>query len=996
MVPHVVGIGDGCVCDVWSNRRRRGTLRQMMRSQVPTVALLVLGACARSQSGESSAPPTDATASPAAVAEVKPQAPAQEPPLPLDPDVRTGTLDNGLTFYIRKHDKPAGRALLWLAVDAGSVLEDEDQLGLAHFVEHMAFNGTERFEKNTLIDFIERAGMDFGADVNAYTSFDETVYMLKVPTDDPKVVATGMDILEDWASAVTFDPAEVEKERGVVVEEWRLGRGADQRIFDEQWPVFLKGSKYAHRKPIGERSILETAPVETLQRYYREWYRPELMAVIVVGDIDPAAAEQDIRQRFGDLENPTNGRARELTPVPILDDTRAARVTDPEAPYAEVTLAFKVPLTPVRTAKDYRQELVQQLFHDMLTARLSEIAEDPNAPYAFAYAFQASMGRAVDVFEVAAFAKPGQVDKSTAVLTRELERVKQHGFLASELARQKAEVLRAHERDLAEQAKTDASNFASELVEHFLDDEAVPGRRKRLELAQAFLPTIELEDVLALIEPWAKSRDRVVFASGAERDPIPPNAELLAIVEKTRKEAVGPYSEAAVAKDLMTQRPEPGSIVTRETIDAIGTTVWTLGNGAKVVVKPTEFKADEVRLRAFSVGGHSLASDRAYRSASTADGIVSDSGLGPYDAATLRKMTAGKIAWVTPWINELEEGLNGSASPKDLELLMQMVYLNFTLPRKDPEGFDAWRGRIEAFIKNRDLDPQAAFFDAFNVFAYDNHLRRRPITMEAVAEVDLETAYAFYQDRFADAGDFTFVFVGNVDLASFEGLVTRYLASLPTQGRKETWKDVKVKLPSGVKQFKFERGQDPKAFVYMTYHGKSRWSPEAVDDLDMLAEVIDIRLREVLREELGGVYGAFSFGQFERWPKASYEYSIGFGCGPENVARLKQATFDIVASIKASGIGEDYVAKVKEQRRRQLETDLEENSFWLNRLVSRYRHGLDPAQLVDDATKAVERVRGELIQETAKKYLRNTRLEALLLPEAKPAPSPSPAATQAP
>jgi len=520
---------------------RYGTLRMVMRNQGLIVALAIFGPCARSQTEDTTNPQVVATST-RPVVEPNAVRPPKDTPLPFDPDVRTGTLDNGLTFYIRNHEKPVGHALLWLAVDAGSVLEDDDQRGLAHFVEHMAFNGTERFEKHTLIDYIERAGMAVGADLNAYTSFDETVYMLKVPTDDPKVVAAGMDLLEDWASAIRFDPTDVETERGVVLEEWRIGRGAEQRILDDQWPTFLKGSKYADRKPIGERSILETATAETLQRYYREWYRPELMAVIVVGNLDARTVEQDIRRRFGDLENGANTRARKRIPVPILDDTRAARVMDREASFVQLTLAFKIPLTPVHTTADYRSALVQELFHEMLRARLEELSEHPTSPYAFAFSFQGPMGRAVDVFQVSAFAKPGKVQETAAVLTRELERVRQYGFLPTELVREKSELLRLAERSVTERHKTPALDYALALVDQFLGDEALPSSETELELAHAFLPGIQLEDVHAMIDPWANSRDRVVLASGAERDSIPSNADLIAIVEKTRSEAVSAYS----------------------------------------------------------------------------------------------------------------------------------------------------------------------------------------------------------------------------------------------------------------------------------------------------------------------------------------------------------------------------------------------------------------------------------------------------------------------
>ena len=948
-----------------------------MKLSTLLTGLLLVAACSRTPAPQTQGPDIAVADDQAQDAEV-----SQSTPLPMDPEVRVGQLDNGLKYFIKKHGVPEQRADLWLAVDAGSVQEDDDQKGLAHFVEHMAFNGTERFEKNTLIDFLERAGMDFGADINAHTSFDETVYKLTVPTDDPALMKMGMDVLEDWAGAISFDPAEVDKERGVVIEEWRLGRGASQRAFDKQWPIFLAGSKYADRKPIGEKEILENAPVETLSRFYRDWYRPDLMAVIVVGDVDVDAIEKDIKARFGDLKNPESPRPREVVPVPLLDETRVAVVADPEASLATVTLAIKGPYKPLATEEDFRTNLIERLFHGMLRARLDEIRRQPDAPFVFSFTSTSDMGKAVDIFRLWAGSKPGKVDETLEVLTTEVERVRQHGFLAAELERQKTEMLRNYQRSLEEKDKVEGRSYTWELVRHFLGDEAMPGRAAELALVEKFLPTIAVDEVNAVAETWTSRKDRVVMASGAERDDMPSQADLLAIVDGVGKQKIEPYAEELDGATLMAETPKPGSVVDKKTIDAVGISVWTLSNGARVVVKPTDFKNDEVLFQAFSPGGHSLVPDRQYHSAEAAAGIVAAGGLGEHDAVTVQKLLAGKVAQVRPWISELEEGFRGNASPKDLETMLQMVHLSFTAPRKDPEAFEAWKSSSAAFVKNRDLNPQRVFFDEFQARANGNHPRRQPTTLETLEKVDLETAWSFYQERFGDAGDFTFVFVGNVDLEALEDLSAKYLASLPSNGRKEKWKDVGVKPPRGVERFTVHKGQDPKSFVFMTFHGKAKWSPEAQDDIEMLSEVLDIRLREVLREEMSGVYGAFTFGNIERRPKQRYEYVVGFGCGPENADALKEAVFEEIANLKKSGIEKDYLDKIREQRRRSLETDLKTNRFWINKLVEYYRFDRDPAKLVDLEKKAIERVDSKNVQSAAKRYLKNQYVDGLLMPAA--------------
>jgi zinc protease len=959
------------------------------RSLFPSLLPLVLAACtARVGKPDTTTPDTTTTPTPDATADVD-----DSPALPMDPAIRTGKLANGMTYYIRKHGKPEKRVYLWMAVDAGSVLEDDDQKGLAHFVEHMAFNGTKRFEKNALIDFLEKSGVDFGADLNAYTSFDETVYQLKVPTDDPALVAKGLDILEDWSNALTFDAKEVDKERGVVVEEWRLGRGAGQRIFDKQWPIYLEGSKYADRKPIGEKDILEKAPVDTLKRFYSDWYRPDLMAIVVVGDIDPAAMQKEIEARFGKLKNPAKPRPRPEIPVPMLDKTRAAVITDAEASSTSVSVVIKGPAHSIKTENDYRRDLVESMFHGMLRARLDEIRQQPDSPFTFAFSSTGSMRRAVELFDLSAGVKGGRVEDALKTLLVEVERVKQHGFLASELDRERARSLRRYERNVADQETVDGRAYAFGTVRRHLDREAMPSRELELELAKKFLPGITLEEVNALAGAWTKRTDRVVLASGPARDKMPSDKELLAVASSVAGTKVAAYEDKGAGSDLMATKPTPGKITKTETLSEIGVTVWTLSNGAKVVVKPTDFKKDEVLFEGFSPGGHSKVEQKRYDSAANASAIVGRSGIGSHDAVTLRNLLAGKVANVSAFVGELEEGVRGNGSPQDLELMLQLIHLQMTAPRKDPDAFTSWKTSTAEFVKNRDLNPQQVFFEKFNAFRWNNHPRRQPMTVETLERVDHDAALTIYKDRFADAGDFTFVFTGNLDLAKFQPLVETYLASLPTTGRKEKWKDVGAKAPSGDKRIEVAKGVDPKSFVMMTFHGNSKYNPDAEDDIEILADVMDIRLREVLREDMSGVYGAFSNGSLVRRPRQTYAYTIGFGCAPENAQKLQDAVASIIASIKRDGVSEDYLEKVREKRRRQLETSMRENRFWMGQLTEHYRYGTDPKKILE-IEKSLERVTSDNVKKTAKKFLNaGSRVTGVLMPEggappAKPDPAP--------
>ncbi len=956
-------------------------MKLLLRSLVATLAVT---ACNPKTSDGETRPPGDTQAA----ASDTPAEADRSPPLAMDTSVVTGTLDNGLTYYIKTHPTPKARAEMWLAVNAGSVLEDDDQRGLAHFTEHMAFNGTARFEKNTMIDFFERSGMDFGADVNAFTSFDETIYQLQVPTDDAKLVATGLDVLEDWAGAVSFDPKEVDKERGVVIEEWRLGRGANQRVFDKLWPVLLAGSKYSERKPIGDKKILETTSVERLKAFYDDWYRPNNMAVIIVGDVDPAAMKKEIEARFSDLENPAAQRERVNVPVPLLDQTRIDVQTDKEMSMTQVSVSIKGPRLGFATENDYRDHLVDDLFHAMVRARLDELRRRPEAPFAFAFSFTNEMGRAVDVLRLFAGAKPGQAEAATKTLLVELERVRRHGFTASELERAKAEHLRELETALAEADKIKGNAYAFGLANQFLEGHVMTSPQDDLDLGKKFLPTVDLKQLNAYGQAWTARKDRVISAAGASRDKMPSDKDLLAVAEGISGLKIEPWEDKGAGGSLMAQAPASGTITGKERIEELDVSVWTLSNGARVVIKPTDFKNDEVLFEAFSPGGHSLASKQVFPSAEYASSLVGQAGVGEHDAVTLRKLLTGKVVGVRPWIGELEEGMSGSASPQDLETLMQLVHLYFTAPRKDSTAFAAWKGQMNTFLQNRDLNPQAVFFDELTRTLASDHPRRQPPTAEQIEAVDHAKAFDFYRERFADAGDFTFVFVGNVDLSRLEALCAQYLASLPTTGRKERWRDVKVKTPRGVKKLEVNKGQDEKSFVMMVFHGKAKWTPEAEDDLEMLSDVLGIRLREILREDMSGVYGVFSSGTLERRPQHKYQFLVGFGCSPDNAAKLKAAVFDLVKKVKEEGVDAKTIDKVKQQRRRGLETMNKENEFWKTQLSEHYRYGTDPRKILE-LERRIERLTPDNIKQAARRYLNKKRyVDALLMPaagSAKPA-----------
>jgi zinc protease len=903
------------------------------------------------------------------------------PLIPLDPAVRHGKLQNGLTYYVRVNQRPEKRASLRLVVNAGSVLEDDDQKGIAHFVEHMAFNGTERFKKQELVNYLERIGMRFGPDVNAYTSFDETVYMLEIPTDDAKIVSTAFRILEDWARAVSFEPEEVEKERGVVVEEWRLGRGAAGRIRDKQFPVLFHGSRYADRLPIGRKETLETVSRDTLVRYYRDWYRPELMAVVAVGDFEPEAIESAIKDHFGGLRA-SGGRARQDFPIPDHAQTLVSIVTDSEATTNDVRVQYKRPRFDVRTVADFRGRLVDRLYDSMLNDRLSDLIRKADPPFQGAFAGSTNLGRTKSTYTLAAQVRDAGVEKGLAALLTEARRVEKHGFTATELERSKTEVLRAIERLWAERDKQSSNMHAGRLASHFLTGEPVPSADELRALYNQLIPAITLDEVNARAGQWLTNQNRVILVSGPSKAEakIPEEKAILAVFSEVDRVAVTPWVDEVRDEPLVARVPPTGSVVQETAIPEIGLTTWKLSNGVTVQLKPTNFKNDEVLLSGFSFGGHSLVSDADFLHASQAAVVAREMGAGAFSPTELAKKLSGKIANASTWVSELSEGVSGSASTKDIETMLQLVYLRVTAPRKDSQAFQAYLSRMRGFLENREASPAYQFSREYQKRYTNDHPRRRSIERADLDAIDPDRALALYSDRFGDASDFTFTIVGSFDLAEIRPLVEQWLGGLPSLRRNETWRNIGIQEPAGVVKFDVRKGLEPKSTVRITFHGPASWSVQEQHLVASLGELLRIRLREQLREEKGGVYGVGAGGRIERRPKEDYEFFVGFGCDPARVDELVAAAFSEIEKVKQDP-GEDYVSRVREAQTRSRETAVKENGFWIGMLEFHAINGLDPRAILDH-DKLVASVTVDSIRQTARKYLRADQyLMGVLYPE---------------
>ncbi len=911
--------------------------------------------------------------------------PALSTPLPTDPKVRVGTLPNGIHYYIRQNAKPEKRAELRLVVNAGSILENQNQLGLAHFIEHTAFNGTTHFAKNDLIKYLESIGVRFGADLNAYTGFDETVYILPIPTDTARIVDQAFTILEDWAHGQVFDSTEVTNERGVVREEWRLGKGAGDRMLHQWLPIALQGSRYADRLPIGNEASIMSATPSRLRSFYKEWYRPDLEAVIAVGDFNPDQIETEIKQHFGHLPEPANAPARTLSGVPPNKEPLIAIASDKEATSSDVDLIFKQPAEKTRTVGDFRRDLMERLYLGMLNARLAEIAQKPDAPFLGASASRGSfVGRTTDAFTLSADVKDGAIPRGLEALLTEAKRVDQYGFLQSELDRAKEDILRGYEQAYAERDKTQSAAFVEDYIDNYLNGNAIPGIAYEYTLAKELIPGITVSDVNKMASGWITDDNRIILAESPQKDSvkIPTRADLLAVFDAAAKAPVQAYTETLSSAALVAHPPAPGRVVAESTVPTVGVTEWTLSNGARVIVKPTDFKADEVVFGGYSMGGTSLAPDSDYMSAALASQVVGISGLGEFNAVDLQKKLAGKAAIASAAISETSEGLSGHASPKDIETMFQLIYLDFTAPRLDTAAFKAFTNQVQPYLANRGADPSSVFSDTVSWTMSQHDFRARPLSVATFSEVDPQKALAFYKDRFADASDFTFVFVGNVDLETLKPLVEKYLASLPATGRHETYKVVGHAPPTGVIEKVVHKGTEPKANTVIEFTGTCESTPANRLALLALDDVFQIKLNETLREQLGGTYSPSVSGACGKVPRPQYSIAVQFSSSPENADKLTKAVFALIDTLQTRGPSASDVEKVREEITRTREVSLKQNGYWLANIMGREQAGEDIAGLAGAYDAMVKQLTAAQIQAAARQYF-NTKNYArfVLLPE---------------
>lgn len=909
--------------------------------------------------------------------------------IPVDDKIVQGKLSNGLKYYILKNQKPANRAELRLVLNAGSLMEDADQQGLAHFVEHMAFNGTKNFKKQELISYLESVGTKFGAHLNAYTSFDETVYMLQIPTDDQEVYQKSFQILEDWSHNLAFENKEIDKERGVVIEEWRLGLGADDRMNEKIYPVIFKDSRYAERLPIGKKEILEEFDYETLKRFYKDWYRPDLMAVVVVGDVDIEATEQLIKKHFDGLQNPANPRPRQVYDIPKQKGLRVVVATDKEAWNANLNINYYHDKKFIKTQKDLRDAFIRRLATSMVSNRLSDYTTSANPAFSYAWSYYGGYLRTKESYTLAAYFNATQMEMALRTLLIENKRAYEHGFVDTELDRVKKSLLKNYENSFKEKDKTKSRSLIRYLVSHFLEGDIIPSNEYSYEFAKTVMQSITKAEVEQAFKKLITNDDLTIVVQSplSNKDNLLSEQKIKDIYAEIKKQKVEPYKDIVVDKPLISHEIKDGLLIRSTQLLDIDAVELTFSNGATVVYKQTDHNDNQIRFGAISKGGYSTLAEGETEIPSVVNAAeaVSSCGLGKFTPTELQKKLSGKSVYIEPYISMYSEGVYGATTTDDLETAMQLMYLRFTSPRPDHEAFKAFISKSKTFIQNDENNPNMAFYNKVRELSYNGSEWKKLITSEDYDELSISKCMETYIKRFSNADNFTFYFVGSLDPDVFTKYATKYIGSLPGKLRTaDTYVDMKIAPKPGVNEEIVYKGSEPKSSVLLRYCGK--YNKEEVNSIatDALQKALSIQLRNSLREDEGGVYGVNVYITLSKIPTNQYIINISYGCAPENVEKLRKVTDKVIKKLIKKGPTEEDLQKFKETAKRDRELNEETNNFWVSVIKNQYYKD-DKFVKYDDFIKKVDALTIKDVQAAAKLlFNQKQKFIVILKPENKP------------
>ncbi len=919
----------------------------------------------------------------------------QMPPIPIDKNVRIGKLENGLTYYIRKNTTTEKRADFYIAQKVGSILEEPQQRGLAHFLEHMAFNGTKNFpgtEKGLgVIPWCETIGIKFGTNINAYTSIDQTVYNISdAPVTREGIVDSCLLILHDWSNSLLLTDKEIDKERGVIHEEWRSRMSASQRFQEKALPVLFAGTKYADCLPIGTMDIVDHFKYQTLRDYYNKWYRPDLQGIIVVGDVDVDAVEAKIKKIFSDIPKPVNPAKREYFTVSDNKEPIIAIEKDKEQTNMQVMIFNKHETFPDSLKNNMQYiffDYARNMISEMLNARLNELVQTATPPFIYAGASDGNffVAKTKDAFTGITVCKEDGVDTAFSTLLREIERAYRFGFTESEYVRARAEYLRHLESEFNERDKKKNANYINQYVNNFLDNEPIPSIDDMYTLMNKVAPNLPVKMINEVMKSFLADSNKVIAVFGPDKEGLvyPTKDKILSILKNVKAENITPYVDKASNEPLISKIPKAGKIISSKENTIYGTTTLTLSNGVKVIVKKTDFKADEIHMKGVSLGGNSLMPSSEIINIKSLDDVVELGGLGNFSAVNLQKVLAGKKASVNPFIGTNTEGVSGNCSPKDLETMLQLTYLTFTAPRMDADAFTSYKTRMKANMLNQEANPMVAFNDSILFSIYGNNPRAIRMKADMIDKIDYQKCMELYKDRFKDASDFTFILVGNVDLEAAKPLIEQYLGSLPSINRKETFKDIKMEARKGLYKNEFKKKQETaKASVFAFYNGKCKYSLENKIMMSMLDQVLDLVYTEKIREQEGGTYGVNVNGDLSKFPKEEFTLQIVFQTDPAKKNNLMNIVFNEIDSIAKVGPSEKNLTKVKEYMLKKHNENLKENGYWLGNIDQYLYTGVDNNANYE---ALVNNVTLSSIQKFAKSlFSQNNRIEVTMTaPDAK-------------
>ncbi len=907
-------------------------------------------------------------------------------PIPIGPQVKTGKLANGLTYYIQKNNRPEKRVELRLVVKVGSVVEDDDQQGLAHFTEHMAFNGSRHFKKHELISYLQSIGVKFGADLNAYTGFDETVYILPIPTDKKENLETGFLVLQDWAQGVMFNPIAIDQERGIILEEARLRKGANDRMNKVLLPEVFKGSKYAERLPIGKEEIIQHFKYDAIRRFYADWYRPDLMAVVVVGDIEPDQAEKMIHAHFDQLENPAKERPRDYAPIPQREESKGLVITDKEATNNIVMIRYPMhaPMAN-QTMFDYRQDTIQGLMETMLALRMHELTQQTNAPF---LGVSSSVGQIVRGYEaftsVVVLGRNGAQSAISAVV-QENQRARQFGFSADELERAKKMRMRAFESMYSEREKTNSSDYAAEYIRNFLVQEALPGAINEYAYQSELLPGISLTEVNQFarqVIPDGGTKLVAYMGTDQADAPTPVAAALLQLVSAAEKMPVLAREEKKLASKLMQRPAVSGSIVSETHNAQLGLYELELSNGVKLILKPTDFKNDQVLMSAQRFGGQSLYDDKDNFNARYATSVAWGMGLKDFAPIDIPKILAGKSTLLHTSSGLFIDELSGSAASADVESLFQLLYLRMTSPRIDKDLFNTYIKYGQDASKNTMANPDAIFNDQLVSTLYNHHPRlvytARP---EDFSKIELERAMTIFAERFGSAKGLTFILVGSFDVEKIKPLLTAYLANLPVTDVVSNYRDLGVRPVTGVVKKEVRVGHAEKSRVSLTFTGVTAYSGEESLRFEAMLDVLNLRITDILREKMSLIYSGNASGSIAREPYEHYRIAINLPCGPENTGKVITAMLGEIEKLKTQGPSQQELNKVKQNWFKEHKIDLRSNKYWLDDLQDSVLYGTDLAESLSFEAR-INAMTADDIQGSAERYFKlKNYMQAVMLPE---------------